>query len=97
MRTIVLTAVFATVAATASAQEIMLPDDDFVSKRTRAEVMAAIPLAQAQGLMQQKGEITWVAPTVDIRDRDRAAIRDEARHAQSANDLNTVYGPRYQN
>ena len=75
----------------------MLPDDDFVSTRTRAEVMAEIPLAQAQGLMQQKGEITWVAPTVDIRDRDRAAVSDEARHAQSANEFNTVYSPRYHN
>lgn len=97
MRTIILTAIFATIAATASAQEIMLPDGDFVSTKTRAEVVAEVPVAQAQGSMQQEGEITWVAPIVDTPDRIRADLRDEARHAESVNEVNTVYGPRYRN
>ena len=97
MRTIIVTAIFATIAATASAQEIMLPDDDFISTKTRAEVIAEVPVAQAQGLMQQKGEITWAAPIADTPDRMTAAVRDEARRAESANQRNTVYGPRYHN
>ncbi len=97
MRTIIATAIFATIAATASAQEIMLPDDDFVSTKTRAEVMAEVSVAQAQGLMRQEGEITWVAPVADSPDRMTATLREEARRAESANQFNTVYGPRYRN
>ena len=97
MRTIILTAIFATIAATASAQEILLPADDFISTKTHAEVMAEIPVTQAKGLMQQEGEITWVSPIVDTSDRIRADVRDEARHAESVNQVNTVYSPRYHN
>jgi len=97
MRTILLTAIFATIAATASAQEITPPDDTFVSTKTRAEVIAEMRTAQAQGLMNQEGEITWVAPNAAIAARSVAAIPDAARHAETAHQSNTVYGPRYRN
>jgi hypothetical protein len=97
MRKILLTAIFASIAATAFAQEIMLPADDFVSTKTRAEVMTEMRVAQAQGLMQQEGDITWVAPSAETPDRAVATIRTEARHAEAVNQFNTVYGPRYRN
>lgn len=97
MRTILFTAILALFGVTASAQEIMLADDDFTSTRTRAEVLAELSVAQSHGLMQQQGEITWVAPTHDTLARDSAAIRQAARHAESVNEFNTVYGPRYRN
>jgi len=97
MRTILLTAILATVAAAASAQEITPPDDTFVSTKTRAEVIAEMNAAQAQGLMKQEGEITWVASNAATSDRSVMAIRDVARHAESAHQSDTVYGPRYRN
>ena len=97
MRTILLAAIFATVAATASSQEITPPDNTFVSTKTRAEVIADMHTAQAQGLMKQQAEITWVAPNAATPDRNVAAFREEARHAEDTSQLNTVYGPRYRN
>lgn len=98
MRKILLTAIVAAMATgTAFAQEIMLPDDDFVPAKTRAEVITEMRVAQAQGLMQQQGEITWFAPSADTPKRAVAAIRSEARRAESVNQFNTVYGPRYHN
>jgi hypothetical protein len=97
MRTILLSAIFATIAATASAQEITPPDDTFVSTKTRAEVIAEMRTAEAQGLMNQQGEITWVAPSTGTASSNVAAIRDSARRAELADQPNTVYGPRYRN
>ncbi|MCD6680121.1 MAG: DUF4148 domain-containing protein [Burkholderiaceae bacterium] len=97
MRTILIAAIFTAVAATASAQEITPPDDTFVSTKTRAEVIAEMHTAQAQGLMKQQGEITWLAPSATTSGANVAAIRDSARRAEIADQPNTVYGPRYRN
>ena len=94
---VVISAILATIAATASAQEIMAPDDTFVSQKTRAEVLAEVVTAQSQGLMQQQGEITWAAPVTNVTGHTVATLRSEGRHAEGANQFNTVYGPRYRN
>lgn len=97
MRTIIISALFAIAASGASAQEIIEFDDAFVSQKSRAEVMAEVSRAQARGMMQQQGEITWTPPITESPDRSRAVVRDEARHAASMNERGTLYDPRYHN
>lgn len=97
MRTIIISALFAIAASGASAQEIIEFDDAFVSQKSRAEVMAEVSRAQARGMMQQQGEITWTPPITESPDRSRAVVRDEARHAASMDARGTVFDPRYHN
>ncbi len=97
MRTILFGALFTLAATGASAQEIMAFDDHFVAQKTRAQVVAELSNAQAVGVWNTRGEITWIPPVQRDSALDRADVRAEGVQAARMHSAFSLYDRRYQN
>ena len=97
MRALLFTALVAVSSSAPMAQEIVESNDYFVSRLTRAEVMAETSRAAAAGEMQTQGEITMVAASSSDAGRSRSDVRTEGRLAAQTHATGTVYDVSYEN
>ena len=90
MKRLIVSALFAGFAATAGAQQIIAFDAPITSTRTRADVLAEVSQAAANGkLYRQQGEITWApkAGAVSTTAKTRADVLAEVSRAAASGEL----------
>ncbi len=90
MKRLIVSALLAGFAATASAQQIIAFDAAPASTRTRADVLAEVSQAAASGeLYRQQGEITWApqAGAVSVPAKTRAEVLAEVSRAAASGEL----------